>query len=383
MKNPSPTEDNYYFQQRIVLSVSLKQVFSTAIFLIIKKKMSLEKAFDIAFKKFGDGDRKAVFENFKEFIKKYLYAKTIYPEYSVEQIYELKIDNVDPLLTIPNWAFEKLFPLLGIEGLKGIYNKKTWIRINTLKADVKGIRESLEKKGYKLKETEIPFLFELCSKKRISETEEFKKGYVIPQDKASVLSVLFLDPKPGETILEIGSAPGIKTSLIQQLTSNKAYVISIDISESRLLMEKKLLERLGVENVELILADGLHLPIRKADKIFIDAPCSNSGTINVDPSIFIRLTRREVIRFSRLQKGILKEASKLHTITVYTTCSLFPEEGEGVVERFEKYLIKLPNKDHEGYKKSKVWLRVYRTYPHKDYSEGFFIAKLDFSTHQE
>lgn len=362
--------------------MSLKQVFTTAISLIIKKKMSLERAFDVAFKKYGDGDRKAAFENFKEFIKKYLYAKTIYPEYSTEQIYDLKIDNLDPLLTIPNWAFDKLYPLLEIEGLKGIYNKKTWIRVNTLKVDVKRIRDLLEKNGYKLKETEFPFLFELCSEKRISDTEEFKKGYIIPQDKASVISVLFLDPKPGEIILEVGSAPGIKTSLIQQLTNNRAYVIGIDISESRLLMEKSLLERLGVGNVELILADGLHLPIRKADKVFIDAPCSNSGTINVDPSVLIRLTKRDVIRFSRLQKGILKEVSKLHALTVYTTCSLFPEEGERVVEMFEKYLIKLPNKDHEGYKKSKVWLRVYRTYPHKDYSEGFFIAKLDFSARQ-
>lgn len=367
----------------ILSRVAYRQLFTTALLLLLRKKLSLERAFDYSFKRYGNGDRKILFEKFKEFVKKYLYVKNVYPEYDLNQIYDLDIPEIDPVLTIPDWAFDRLYSLLGVEGLKEIYNKKKWVRVNTLKSDINHVLKSLREKGYECKNTEIPFLFVLDSEKRISDSEEFKNGYILPQDRASVLCVLFLDPKPKEIILEIGSAPGIKTSLIQQLTNNQAYLISIDISEDRILTQKDLLKKLGVGNVELVLADGLHLPIRKANKVLIDAPCSNSGTISADPSIFLRLTKRELLKLSRLQRGILKEASKLHALTIYTTCSLFPEEGEKVVERYEKYLVKLPNQNHEGYRKSKVWLRVYRTYPHKDFSEGFFIAKLDFSKLQE
>ncbi|AWR96471.1 methyltransferase domain-containing protein [Acidianus sulfidivorans JP7] len=349
---------------------------------MLRKKISIEKAFDCSFKLFGCGNRKLLFEEFKQFIIKYLYSLNVYPGYSINQIYSLEDNNIDPILTIPDWAYYRLYPLLGIEGLRGIYNRKKWVRINTLKAD-SNIYKFLKEEGYNLVPTEIPDLYELNSTKSISESKEFKEGKVLLQDKSSVISVLFLDPKPYEKILEIGSAPGIKTSLIQQITKNKSYVIALDISEKRIMIQKELMKKLGVDNVELIIADALHLPIRKADKVFIDAPCSNSGTINADPSVFIRITKKEILRLSNIQKRILKEASRLKTTVVYTTCSLFPEEGEKVVENFEKYLVKLPNENHEGYKKSKVWLRVYRTYPHKDFSEGFFISKLDFSRIQE
>ncbi|ARM74952.1 RsmB/NOP family class I SAM-dependent RNA methyltransferase [Acidianus manzaensis] len=360
-----------------------KKLFTKALILILSKNVSLEKAFDSSFKLYGKGNRKILFEEFKKFIIKYLYSRNVYPGYSINQIYNLEVKNIDPEFTIPVWAYYRLYPLLGREGLKGIYNRKKWIRVNTLKSDLNQIVTSLREKGYTLIPTEIPYLFELNSDNSITKTKEFEEGYIILQDKASILSILFLDPKPNERILEIGSAPGIKTSLIQQITKNRSYVVAIDVSTKRVLMQKQLMKKLEVNNVDLIISDGLHLPIRKADKIFIDAPCSNSGTINVDPSVFIRLAKKDIIKLSRLQKGILREASKLKTIVVYTTCSLFPEEGEKVIEDFEKYLIKIPNKGHEGYKKSKVWLRVYRTYPHKDFSEGFFIAKLDFSNFQE
>jgi tRNA and rRNA cytosine-C5-methylases len=359
--------------------VDNRKLFADAIFLIMKKNLSPERAFDIAFKKYMQGNRKELYREFIEYIKKYLYERNVYPGISPREV-DMTI-NPDPMLSFPKWIFERLYALLGEEGIKGIYNHKTWARVNELKANVNDVIRLLESEGYKVKRTEINFLLEIDSTdKRISDSTAFKEGLLIPQDKSSVLAVMILDPKPYEKILEIGSAPGVKSSLIQQLTRNKSFLISIDISEKRIMQQKKLMEKWGVHNVELIVADALHLPIRKADKVFIDAPCSNSGTINVDPSVVLRLNKRKLHELSSIQIGILREASKLKTQVVYITCSLFPEEGEKVVEKFERNLVRIPNEGHEGYKKSRVWLRVFRTYPHKDFSEGFFIAKLDFSS---
>ncbi|WP_236753326.1 RsmB/NOP family class I SAM-dependent RNA methyltransferase [Acidianus sp. HS-5] len=356
-----------------------RKLFADALFLIMKKSLSPERAFDIAFKKYMQGNRKELYKEFLEYIKKYLYARNVYPGISPREV-DMSI-NPDPMLSFPKWIFERLYALLGEEGIKGIYNHKIWVRVNELKASTDAVIKSLDSEGYKAKRTEIEFLLEIeNTDKRVSESAAFKEGLLVPQDKSSVLAVLTLDPKPYDKILEIGSAPGVKSSLIQQLTKDKSYLISIDISENRIIQQKKLMRKWDVSNVELIVADALHLPIRKIDKVFIDAPCSNSGTINVDPSVILRLNKRKINELSSIQVGILREVSKLKTQVVYITCSLFPEEGEKVVERFERNLVNLPNKGHEGYKKSRVWLRVFRTYPHKDFSEGFFIAKLDFSS---
>ncbi|EZQ06575.1 MULTISPECIES: RsmB/NOP family class I SAM-dependent RNA methyltransferase [Acidianus] len=342
------------------------------------KGYSPEKSFDSAFKLYPCGNRREQYEEFLAYLKKYICLKGIYPGYEISEVLEKADDNCYLSFSLPNWIYSRLFALLGKEGIKGLFKRKRWIRINTLKVDINSVKTSLLTQGISLLPTEFSFLFEVD--KRVSYTDQFKGGLVIPQDKSSVIAVSFLDPREGERILEIGSAPGVKTSLIQQITRNRSYVIAIDISEKRIRTQKELMILWGVENVDLIVADGLHLPIRKVDKVFIDAPCSNSGTLNVDPSVLLRIEKKDILRLFSIQKAILRETQRLKTKVVYTTCSLFPEEGEKVVEEFEDYLVPIKNCGHEGYRKSRVWLRVFRTYPHIDESEGFFIAKLDFSS---
>lgn len=361
-------------------------LFTEAIKIILFQKIQPERAFDIAFKKLNfHGNRRSLYLNFLDIIKGFQYISYINPELSIrEKVIRAENCNYDPLYSFPTWIIERLIPIIGKDGLRKIYNKFHWIRINTLKADIDKVIKSLEAQGFNLVQDDFPFLFKVDKWYNISKTEEYKIGYVIPQDKAAVLAVKVLDPKPYETIIEIGAAPGVKTSLIQQITNNKSRVVSIDVSSKRLKIQQELMRKWDVKNVDLIQADGSKFPIIKGDKIFIDAPCSNSGTINADPSVYMRLTKSELMRLIQLQARILRESSKLKKEVVYVTCSLFPEEGEKIVEKYEKYLCKINNKeDMYGYLKSKVWLRVMRTYPHIHGSEGFFIAKLCFEEDSE
>lgn len=352
-------------------------LYSLAINYIIKNKIQPEKAFDLAFRKLTlDNSRRKLYEEFLKILRSYYYYSNIYQDVDEIVVNSLKENKID----LPLWVKERL-SYLKLNDYSALFNRNVWIRINTLKTTVEETIKSLKLKGFEMERDEFPFLFKLLkSKERVSNTEEFKEGKIIVQDKASVKVVEILNPKPYEKILEIGSAPGMKTSLIQQITNNKSYVIAVDISKKRLYTQKALMQRLGVENVELLLADGENIPIRNVDKILIDAPCSNSGTINADPSVFMRITKQDVIRLSRLQRNILQEAFRLKKPVVYSTCSLFPEEGEKVIEKYSNYLVKINNDpSHYGYIRSKVWLRVMRFYPHIHGSEGFFIAKLDFS----
>lgn len=355
------------------------RLYVTAIDVLLKGKVSPEKAFNIACKKLGIfNSRDELYKEFLRILRNFYYNSELYGDEGLESIviYSLKYDNI----TLPKWVRERI-SYLRLKDFSPLFKKSRWIRVNTLKANTQEVISSLEGKGFKLVRDYYDFLFKvLYHPYSISKTDEFKSGKVVMQDKASIEVVRVLDPKPGERILEVGSAPGMKTSLIQQLTQNKAYVIALDISEKRIKVQKELMERLGVDNVELLLGDGENLPIREVDKVLIDAPCSNSGTLNTDPSIFLRLSKGDVIRLSKIQRKILEEAYKLRKLTVYSTCSMFPDEGEKVVEKFANFLVKInDDPSHYGSFRSRVWLRVMRFYPHLHGTEGFFIAKLDFS----
>jgi len=356
-------------------------LYTTAIKLIIKEKIQPEKAFDLAYKRLKMKEsREELYNQFLHVLQHFYYNYELYHEEGIEEVVLHSLDGGK--IDLPQWVKERL-SYLRIKDFSLLFKKYTWIRINTLKAKISEVVESLKKKGFELERDEYDYLYKVLKMPyRISKTEEFQNGKIVIQDKASVKVIEVLSPKPGERILEIGSAPGMKTSLIQQLTENKAYVIAVDVSEKRIENQRELMKRLGVENVELVLADGKNLPINHVDKILIDAPCTNSGTLASDPSVFLRINKKDVLRLSRLQREILEEASKLKKPVVYSTCSLFPDEGEKVVEKFADYLVKINENEgpsHYGYFKSKVWLRVLRFYPHLHGTQGFFIAKLDFS----
>jgi len=356
-------------------------LYVTAIELIMREKIQPEKAFDLAYKKLKINEsREELYHQFIHVLQHFYYNYELYQDEGIEEVVLHSIDGSE--VDLPQWVKERI-SYLRLNDLSLLFKKNVWIRINTLKTSILDIIDSMKEKGFEIEKDEYDYLYKVSKAPyRISRTEEFQSGKIVVQDKASVKVVEVLDPKPGEKILEIGSAPGMKTSLIQQLTENKAYVIALDVSEKRMEIQKELMEKLGVRNVELVLADGEKIPIKDIDKVLIDAPCSNSGTLNADPSVFLRLSKSEVVKLSRLQREILKEASKLGKPVVYSTCSLFPEEGERVVEKYADFLVKINNDNPTHYAcfKSKVWLRVLRFYPHIHGTEGFFIAKLDFSS---
>ncbi|MEM0372942.1 MAG: RsmB/NOP family class I SAM-dependent RNA methyltransferase [Sulfolobaceae archaeon] len=359
--------------------------YANAVARILKYHISSELAFKIVKSKYSLNNLD--FSEFLKIIKYFWYYKEIYPFRDINEIIEIILkspnEKIDISKILPDWMYEKLFKYIGEEGIKGIFERKYWIRINKLKGDVDKVVKRLENQGFTLVQDEnFSNLFYIEeSPYPISRTKEFKEGLVIPNDKSSMLVVSALNPKPNEVILEIGSAPGIKTSIIQEFTENKARVICVDLSERRINTQKKLMKKLGVDNIELVNADALNLSLRNfdIDKILLDAPCSNSGTINTDPSIIIKLNKDLVNFYSKLQRKLLYRLSLLEKPIVFSTCSLFYDEGEKVVENFSKYLKRPLNldKSYNGYGKNSD--KVIRTFPHKHKTQGFFISLIDLS----
>lgn len=178
----------------------------------------------------------------------------------------------------------------------------------------------------------------LLSNPELERLESFKAGEFVVQDEASQLVSLILGPRPGESILDLCSGAGIKTSHIAELAGGGSGITAVDISSEQIDRAKMNLGRLGVEGVKAVKEDAAKFNGPAFDKILVDAPCSGLGTIRRKPDIKWNRAPADIAqKYPGMQSRILDNAAKLLKpggIMVYCTCTTEPEENEGVVESF-------------------------------------------------
>lgn len=294
-------------------------------------------------------------------------------------------------LSYPLWFTKLLVELLGVkearELLKHMNIEKYWLRVNTLKIDVDKAIKQLEKNNVVVeKDKDLWYMLKVIEyKKPLYELNLVKEGSIIIQDKGSALVVEALNPQPGDVIFDACAAPGIKTSLIMQLTENKCKIIAADISRDRIKSMLKLLRLYGVDldRIDIIVLDSTKKVLRRnVHKALVDAPCSSSGTVSRDPAIKIHLNDVAwVKRFPQIQKRLLLSIAMQAEEIVYATCSLIPWEGEEVIEsvlsQAHLHLTTPTIIGDRGYSRyQRICAKVKRLYPHKHDVEGFFIAKF-------
>lgn len=177
----------------------------------------------------------------------------------------------------------------------------------------------------------------------LSTSPMFNNGEFILQDAASFVPVLALDPKAGESILDVCAAPGGKTTHIAVLSKNKANITANDTSRARFFKMRDMFARYGV-NAQTSLYDGRflqkHLQGNLFDKILLDAPCSGEAAMNPGkPSSYDQWSVAKIKRLSRLQEQLIVsayDALKPGGTLVYSTCTIAPEENELVVAHLLK-----------------------------------------------
>jgi 16S rRNA (cytosine967-C5)-methyltransferase len=261
-----------------------------------------------------------------------------------------------------------------------------YVRVNTLRGDESPI-PGLEALGFRF--DAVPGI---CDAYRVlgglaglTDTASYREGGFILQDKASMLVGEVAAPRPGDVVLDICAAPGVKTSHLAQLMGNRGRIISVDVDAGRLASWGRLMERMGVTIAEPVLGDASRsdgLPDVGADLVLLDPPCSGTGTFNGIPSTKWRVTRASIDEYAALQ-GRLMENAAAHVrpggALVYSTCSVSVEENEGVVGGFLG--------GHPGFRLVEAGPRLgapglrglveaQRLVPKTHGCEGFFIARL-------
>ncbi len=265
------------------------------------------------------------------------------------------------------------------------------IRVNTLKTSTKELTKHLQQIGIKVKQGDYcQEALIIDSSGSIEELEAFKNGYFQVQDQGSMIVSKILDPKEGESILDVCCAPGGKLSHIAQIMKDTGKLIGWDIYEHKIDLTLKTLERLAINNTQVKLQDARKINKdlkEKFDKVIVDAPCSGLGIIRRKPDIKWNKSNETIEEITKIQKTILDTASKYVKpggSLVYSTCTILDEENIQIIKNFIKDNPAYTLENVEGYldekiKKSTAKDGYIQLFPHIDGTDGFFICKLNYN----
>ncbi|NIR45169.1 MAG: 16S rRNA (cytosine(967)-C(5))-methyltransferase RsmB [Gemmatimonadetes bacterium] len=156
----------------------------------------------------------------------------------------------------------------------------------------------------------------------------------VVQDPAAATVVDYMGLDPGVPVADLCAAPGGKAAL---LASRGHAVRAFDVSATRLERLRSNRSRLGLEEMQIVVADATRPPLSRAPIVLLDVPCTGTGTLARHPDARWRLDRSNLEALIDLQRRLLDSAARLIEpggLLVYATCSLEPEENEGQVEEF-------------------------------------------------
>ncbi|MES3037240.1 MAG: RsmB/NOP family class I SAM-dependent RNA methyltransferase [Bdellovibrionota bacterium] len=201
-------------------------------------------------------------------------------------------------------------------------------------------------------------------------SQAFKNGLFEVQDISSQHVGTFLDPQPGERIVDACAGAGGKTLHIATLMKNKGKVLALDIHQWKLDALKVRSRRNGLDIIETRAIENSKTIKRleaSADRVLLDVPCSGSGVLRRNPDSKWKMSKEQIANLLKEQESILTDYCamvKPGGVLVYSTCSFFVSENEQQVEAFLK-----TSQDWKLEKQIRVW-------PGEQGGDGFFMARL-------
>lgn len=258
------------------------------------------------------------------------------------------------------------------------------LRLNSLKGDRKKLSEEFlgqklfqltgvpwEENGYYYGEADKP-----------GKHPYHEAGVYYIQEPSAMAPVHFLEPKPGEVILDLCAAPGGKSTQIGSKMEGQGILVSNEIHPQRARILSENIERMGISNAIVLnetpkrLAESFEAFF---DKILVDAPCSGEGMFRKNEEAVREWSLANVELCAKRQDEILNLAAlmlKPGGRIVFSTCTFSREENEGSVQRFlerhsDFFVQKVPVL--EGMEQSEFGIRLW---PHKIKGEGHFLSVL-------
>lgn len=170
----------------------------------------------------------------------------------------------------------------------------------------------------------------------------FLDGLFEIQDEGSQLAARLSGAQPGDTLIDLCAGAGGKTLALAALMQNRGQIFASDNDSRRLAPIYERLKRSGARNVQVRSPkrrgdDALHDLAGGADIVFVDAPCTGSGTWRRNPDAKWRLRPGALEERIKDQTAVLDDAARLTRPggrVVYVTCSVLPQENDEAVAGF-------------------------------------------------
>ncbi len=290
----------------------------------------------------------------------------------------------------PVWIAELWWRMLGAEQARALMERdnepaESAARANTLRATAEEVVAALRKEqvGARLDQL-VPEAVVLDDPYDLHGSELFADGRLMPQSRASMLVAHALDPQAGESVLDLCAAPAAKTTHIAALMRDEGRVLAVDADPGRARSITDNCRRLGIESVEVRIADAAAGGFGSGyDRVLVDPPCSDLGTLQSRPDARWRKRPGDVEELVELQGRILDVAAasvREGGRIVYSTCTISERENEQQITRFlarqSGFSAIDPSAPYPalGWKEGGGFLQ---TLPQRDNTDGFFVAALE------
>ena len=290
----------------------------------------------------------------------------------------------------PKWLVKRLLSVLGpeTEAFLAANNAPAplTIQVNPLRTDAERLTAELAESGVTVRTHPwVPGCLELSHTGDLTALPAFQAGKFLVQDPAARLVSLAAGVRPGDRVLDVCAAPGGKSFSSAFAMEDRGEIVSCDLHENKLKRVREGAERLGLTCIRTAAADGrVFRPEWEDafDAVLVDAPCSGLGIIRKKPDVRYKKPD-ELFALPVIQRAILDNACRYVRpggTLVYSTCTVLPEENEGVSDSFLaehpefcRAPFALPAPVGETAGDVTLW-------PHRHSTDGFYICRMTRKT---
>jgi 16S rRNA (cytosine967-C5)-methyltransferase len=215
----------------------------------------------------------------------------------------------------------------------------------------------------------------------LSQSPLFASGAFEFQDEAAQIASLLADARPGQRVCDLAAGAGGKSLAMAAAMENRGEIVACDVRGAALAELETRAARAGVTIIKTIPLEHA-APEGVFDIVFVDAPCSGTGTWRRQPELRWRLTPQRLEQLIATQDALLDRAAALTApggTLMYATCSILPSENE---DRVAAFLARHPGFRHQTAREA--WhvsdipglATDFRASPFTTGTDGFYAAVM-------
>ncbi len=308
----------------------------------------------------------------------------------------------------PEWLAPSLSALYGEaaveEGRALAARAPLDLRVNTLKGSREDAVAALAHMGAVASDLSpvglrLPEMAPTAKPPHVPSEAAYQDGLIEIQDEGSQIAALVAAPRPGTRVLDLCAGGGGKALALAASMGNEGAIFAYDNDKRRFGDFRDRAARAGADCIELrppIGAQPLGDLEHMIDLVFVDAPCTGTGTWRRRPDAKWRLRPNALAARMADQDHVLDEAARYAAASariVYVTCSILMEEDEDRVaaflERHEGWRLVDPTARLDPALAAKLapFVRSFgpgtpalRLTPKTGGTDGFFVAVLERGT---